>query len=103
MDLLLVRLARSPRPSAEALRAALLAQPWLVPDSARRGPWARTFGFPGGEVHVAAKIGDTSRYATPGLEAQLLPDADFAALAPRFVALAGELRLGIDTAGSNGA
>lgn len=35
MDLFLVRLARSPRPSAEALRSALLAQPWLVPDSAR--------------------------------------------------------------------
>jgi len=30
MDLLLVRLAGSPRPSAKALRAALLAQPWLV-------------------------------------------------------------------------
>ena len=103
MDLLLVRLAGSPRPRAEALRCALLAQPWLAPDPSRRGPWARAFGFPGGEVHVATKLGEPSRYGVPGLHAKLLPDAGFTTLAPRLIALAGELRLGIDTAGSNGA
>jgi hypothetical protein len=103
MDLFLVRLARSPRPSADALRAALLAQSWLAPDPCCHGPWARAFGFPGGQVHVATKLGETSRYAAPGLHATLLPDASLETLAPRLVALAGELRLGIDTGGSNGA
>jgi hypothetical protein len=103
MDLSLVRLARSHPPTAEALRAALQRQDWLSPDPTRRGTWARTFGFAGGLIQIAPKPGEDTRHAAPGLVAKLLPDADFAVLAPRFLALAAELHLGFDVPGSGGA
>ena len=103
MDLFLVRLAGSQPPGVDTLRAALQRQPWLTPEPGRRGVWERVFAFPGGHVQILRKPPDEPRYEVPGLLATLTPDADFATVAPRLVALAGELRLGIDTPRSSGA
>ena len=103
MDLLLARLARARPPGVETLRAALQRQGWLAPDPIRRGPWARVFTFTGGQVHVVTRPGEATPHAVPGLLATLLPDADFATVAPRLLCLAAQLRLGVDTAGSSGA
>ena len=102
MDLLLVRLAGSRPPGVDTLRAALQRQPWLTPEPGRRGVWARAFVFPGGQVQALRRLPDQPRYQAPGLLATLTPDADFAIVAPRLVALAGELQLGIDTPRSSG-
>lgn len=97
MDLFLVRLAGSRPPGLETLRAALHRQLWLAPEAGRRGVWTRAFVFNGGHVQVLTKAQDEPRYVAPGLHAKLTPDADFVTVAPRLLALAGELRLGIDT------
>ncbi len=103
MDLFLARLSRSRAPAAETLRTALHRQDWLSPEPGRRGPWARVFSFAGGHLHVASRHAEASPFAIPLLHVSLLPDADFAKVAPRLVSLAGALRLGLDTDASGGA
>jgi hypothetical protein len=103
MDLFLARLSRSRSPAAETLRTALHRQEWLSPEPGRRGPLARVFSFAGGHLRVASRHGEAAPYAIPLLHVSLLPDADFGAVAPKLVALAGALRLGIDTDASAGA
>jgi len=53
-------------------------------------------------VQVLRKRPDEPRYEISGLVATLTPDAGFATVAPRLAALAGELRLGVDTPRSRG-
>jgi hypothetical protein len=101
MDLVLVRLAGTRPPGVETLRAALHRQPWLTPE-AGRGVGPRAFATAGGHVRVLTKLPDEPWYETPCLQVRLAPDADFCVLAPRLVALAGQLSLGIATTGANG-
>jgi PcfJ-like protein len=102
MDLLLARLAGTRPPTLEALRSALYRQAWLTPE-ADRGVWTRSFCMAGGHLRLLTKVPGELWHEAPCLQARLAPDAEFCALAPRLVALAGELSLGVATTGSKGA
>lgn len=97
MDLQLIRLAGAPAPALADLNATLWRLDWL--SYVHRAPGAGgDFTFPGGTLNILARLaGRKDAHVFPAIRVQAWRAARFEWLAPRLVALAQELDLGVET------
>ena len=97
MNLILARQAGSPPPDRDVLHGALRRQPWLTHRPDDELAVGGTFAFPGGGLYVSSAPVSEGPYVAPWLYVWLTEACRFVWVAPRLLALAGDLGLGIDT------